>query len=60
MVSEHPAANIISVNCAEQDDQINSVTIFRANRAEVKRRVKLGLKVWWIVFRTLMRGKSNH
>ncbi|KAG8741042.1 hypothetical protein FRC10_003426 [Ceratobasidium sp. 414] len=44
MVSGQPVANRISVNSAEQDDQIDSVTVFQADRAEVKRRVKLDLK----------------
>ncbi|KAG8712939.1 hypothetical protein FRC08_013899 [Ceratobasidium sp. 394] len=44
MVSEQPAANRISINAAEQDDRIESVTVFQANNAEVKRRVKLELK----------------
>ncbi|KAF8605079.1 hypothetical protein BDV93DRAFT_537562 [Ceratobasidium sp. AG-I] len=44
MVGEQPIANRISINSAEQDDCIESVTIFQANRAEVKRRVKLNLK----------------
>ncbi|KAG8744400.1 hypothetical protein FRC10_010178 [Ceratobasidium sp. 414] len=44
MVSDQPSANKISVNAAEQDDHIESVTVFQANNAEVKRRVKLELK----------------
>ncbi|KAG8731522.1 hypothetical protein FRC10_001657 [Ceratobasidium sp. 414] len=44
MTSNQPVANRISVNSAEQDDQIDSVTVFQADRAEVKRRVKLDLK----------------
>ncbi|KAG8706122.1 hypothetical protein FRC08_001268 [Ceratobasidium sp. 394] len=44
MTSDQPVANRISVNSAEQDDQIDSVTVFQADRAEVKRRVKLDLK----------------
>ncbi|KAG8714692.1 hypothetical protein FRC08_011583 [Ceratobasidium sp. 394] len=44
MTSNQLAANRISVNSAEQDDQIDSVTVFQADRAEVKRRVKLELK----------------
>ncbi|KAG8739629.1 hypothetical protein FRC10_005365 [Ceratobasidium sp. 414] len=39
MVSDQPIANRISINAAEQDDRIDS-----ANRAEIKRRVKLELK----------------
>lgn len=47
MVSELDQANSnrISVNAAEQDNYIRSVTVFQTNRAEVKRRVKLELKV---------------
>lgn len=45
MVSEQHTANRISVNSAEQDDHIESVTVFQADRAEVKRRVSLELKV---------------
>ncbi|QRV93241.1 hypothetical protein RhiJN_21259 [Ceratobasidium sp. AG-Ba] len=44
MVSEQHTANKITVNAAEQDDCIESVTVFQANRAEVKRRVKVKLK----------------
>ncbi|CAE7056776.1 unnamed protein product [Rhizoctonia solani] len=44
MVSEQPVANRITVNAAEQDDLIESVTVFQSNRAEVKRRVNLDLK----------------
>ncbi|CAE6405562.1 unnamed protein product [Rhizoctonia solani] len=44
MVSEQPVANRITVNAAEQDDFIESVTVFQSNRAEVKRRVKIDLK----------------
>ncbi|QRV76194.1 hypothetical protein RhiJN_04209 [Ceratobasidium sp. AG-Ba] len=44
MVSEKSPANKISVNAAEQDDQIDSVTVFQAHHAEVKRRVQLELK----------------
>jgi len=44
MLSEQTAANRISVNSAEQDDRIESVTVFQADRAEVKRRVELELK----------------
>ncbi|KAB5591408.1 Protein F37C4,5 [Ceratobasidium theobromae] len=44
MVSEEPVANRITINAAEQDDYIESVTVFRSNRAEVKRRVILELK----------------
>ncbi|KAF8605074.1 hypothetical protein BDV93DRAFT_491256 [Ceratobasidium sp. AG-I] len=44
MAGEQPIANRITVNSAEQDDNIDSVTIFQANRAEVKRRVRLDLK----------------
>lgn len=36
--------NKISINAAEQDDEIRSVTVFQANRAEVKRKIKLELK----------------
>ncbi|KAG8765942.1 hypothetical protein FRC12_007190 [Ceratobasidium sp. 428] len=44
MTSDQPVANRITVNSAEQDDQIDSVSVFQWNRAEVKRRVKLELK----------------
>ncbi|KAL5636429.1 hypothetical protein ACGC1H_000407 [Rhizoctonia solani] len=44
MVSEQPVANRITVNAAEQEDFIESVTVFQSNRAEVKRRVKIDLK----------------
>ncbi|KAG9104890.1 hypothetical protein FRC06_006715 [Ceratobasidium sp. 370] len=44
MVSDQPSINRISVNAAEQDHQIDSVTIFQARHAEVKRRVQLELK----------------
>ncbi|KAF8592965.1 hypothetical protein BDV93DRAFT_612393, partial [Ceratobasidium sp. AG-I] len=44
MAGEQPTTNRITVNSAEQDDHIESVTIFQANRAEVKRRVRLDLK----------------
>ncbi|KAG9079345.1 hypothetical protein FRC06_007807, partial [Ceratobasidium sp. 370] len=44
MTSDQPIANRILVNSAEQDKQIDSVTVFQAHRAEVKRRVKLDLK----------------
>ncbi|KAG8704390.1 hypothetical protein FRC09_003548 [Ceratobasidium sp. 395] len=44
MTTDQPVANRITVNSAEQDDQIDSVAVFQANRAEVKRRVKLELK----------------
>ncbi|KAG8783182.1 hypothetical protein FRC12_020015 [Ceratobasidium sp. 428] len=44
MVSDQPTANRISVNSAEQDDHIESVSVFQADRAEVKRRVNLELK----------------
>ncbi|KAG8752112.1 hypothetical protein FRC12_012117 [Ceratobasidium sp. 428] len=44
MTTDQPVANRIAVNSAEQDDQIDSVTVFQANRAEVKRRIKLELK----------------
>ena len=45
MAGEQPTANRITVNSAAQDDCIESVTVFQANRAEVKRRVRLDLKV---------------
>jgi hypothetical protein len=35
----------ISVNAAEQDDRIKSVTVFQTDRAEIKRRVVVELKV---------------
>ncbi|KAG9092942.1 hypothetical protein FRC07_011562 [Ceratobasidium sp. 392] len=44
MVSERPAANIITVDSSEQDNQIDSVTVFQVDRAEVKRRITLELK----------------
>ncbi|KAG9099450.1 hypothetical protein FS749_001257 [Ceratobasidium sp. UAMH 11750] len=44
MVSDQPSINKISVNAAEQDHQIDSVTVFQAHHAEVKRRVQLELK----------------
>ncbi|CAE6359602.1 unnamed protein product [Rhizoctonia solani] len=44
MVSDQPTANRVTVNSAEQDDFIDSVTVFQSNRAEVKRRVNLDLK----------------
>ncbi|KAG9124526.1 hypothetical protein FRC07_011287, partial [Ceratobasidium sp. 392] len=45
MTSDQPIANRISVNSAEQDGQIESVTVFQADRAEIKRHLKLELKV---------------
>ncbi|KAF8609754.1 hypothetical protein BDV93DRAFT_465221 [Ceratobasidium sp. AG-I] len=48
--SSHPTmvepsnSNRITVNAAEQDSEIRSVTVFQANRAEIKRRVKLNLR----------------
>ncbi|KAG8701427.1 hypothetical protein FRC09_005376 [Ceratobasidium sp. 395] len=44
MTSGQLVANRISINAAEQDDYIESVTVFQADRAEVKRRIKLELK----------------
>ncbi|KDN34323.1 hypothetical protein RSAG8_12588, partial [Rhizoctonia solani AG-8 WAC10335] len=44
MVSDQPTANRITINSAEYDDLIESVTVFRSNRAEIKRRVNLDLK----------------
>ncbi|KAG8699919.1 hypothetical protein FRC08_005035 [Ceratobasidium sp. 394] len=44
MVSERPASNVITVNSAEQDDRIDSVTVFQIDRAEVRRRITLELK----------------
>ncbi|KAG8748086.1 hypothetical protein FRC12_013926, partial [Ceratobasidium sp. 428] len=44
MTSGQLVANRISIGAAEQDDQIESVTVFQADRAEVKRRIKLELK----------------
>ncbi|CAE6431948.1 unnamed protein product [Rhizoctonia solani] len=44
MVSDQPAANRITINSAENDDRIESVTVFQSNRAEIKRRVNLDLK----------------
>ncbi|QRV90683.1 hypothetical protein RhiJN_18701 [Ceratobasidium sp. AG-Ba] len=43
MTLEHPTANRISVNSAQQDDQIESVTVFQT-RAEVKRRIQVELR----------------
>ncbi|CAE6433400.1 hypothetical protein ACGC1H_001521 [Rhizoctonia solani] len=39
-----PTTHTITVNAAEQDHLIDSVTVFQADRAEVKRRVQLLLK----------------
>ncbi|KAH7343222.1 hypothetical protein B0J17DRAFT_641500 [Rhizoctonia solani] len=44
MVSDQPAANRITINAADQDDFIESVTVFQSNRAEIKRRINLDLK----------------
>ncbi|QRV75875.1 hypothetical protein RhiJN_03890 [Ceratobasidium sp. AG-Ba] len=44
MSSNQLATNKISVNSADQDDHIESVTVFQSNRAEIKRRVVLELK----------------
>ncbi|KAH7327615.1 hypothetical protein B0J17DRAFT_722614 [Rhizoctonia solani] len=44
MVSDQPVANRITINSAEHDDLIESVTVFQSNRAEIKRRVNLDLK----------------
>ncbi|QRW04782.1 hypothetical protein RhiLY_03781 [Ceratobasidium sp. AG-Ba] len=44
MSSNQLATNKISVNSADQDDHIESVTVFQVNRAEIKRRVVLELK----------------
>ncbi|CAE6486507.1 unnamed protein product [Rhizoctonia solani] len=44
MVSDQSAANRITINSAENDDRIESVTVFQSNRAEIKRRVNLDLK----------------
>ncbi|QRW07374.1 hypothetical protein RhiLY_06373 [Ceratobasidium sp. AG-Ba] len=44
MVSQQAPANVICVNAADHDDHIESVTVFQANRAEIKRRIKLDLK----------------
>ncbi|CUA77937.1 Protein F37C4,5 [Caenorhabditis elegans] [Rhizoctonia solani] len=44
MSSDQPAANRVTINSAEQDDRIESVTVFQSNRAEIKRRVNLDLK----------------
>ncbi|CAE7211292.1 unnamed protein product [Rhizoctonia solani] len=43
MTSDQPS-NRINVNAAQQDDCIDSVTVFQSNRAEVKRRVDVELK----------------
>ncbi|CAE6456857.1 unnamed protein product, partial [Rhizoctonia solani] len=39
-----PASHKVNVNASEQDHLIDSVTVFQAGRAEVKRRVQLQLK----------------
>ncbi|CAE6433149.1 unnamed protein product [Rhizoctonia solani] len=39
-----PHSHIIIVNAAEQDHLIDTVTVFQAGRAEVRRRVQLQLK----------------
>ncbi|KAB5587542.1 Protein F37C4,5 [Ceratobasidium theobromae] len=44
MVSKQTAFNTITINAAEQDHLIDSVTVFQAGRAEIKRRVQLKLK----------------
>ncbi|KAG8746250.1 hypothetical protein FRC10_005499 [Ceratobasidium sp. 414] len=44
MVSDQPSVNRISVDAAKQDHQIDSVTVFQADHAEVKRRIQLELK----------------
>ncbi|QRW17381.1 hypothetical protein RhiXN_05383 [Rhizoctonia solani] len=44
MISGQASTNKIAFNCAEHDDLIQSVTVFRSNRAEVKRRVNLDLR----------------
>ncbi|CUA69214.1 Protein F37C4,5 [Caenorhabditis elegans] [Rhizoctonia solani] len=44
MGSDQPVANRITINSAEQDDRIESVTVFQSNRAEIKRRINLDLK----------------
>ncbi|KAG9089462.1 hypothetical protein FRC06_001542 [Ceratobasidium sp. 370] len=41
---DYSASNRISVNAAEQDHRIRSVTVFQTSRAEVKRRVVVELK----------------
>ncbi|CAE6447043.1 unnamed protein product, partial [Rhizoctonia solani] len=43
-MSDTPSLHTITVNAAEQDHLIDSVTVFQANRAEVKRRVQLQLQ----------------
>jgi len=58
MTTEQLAANRISINSAEQDDHIDSVTVFQANHAEVKRRVMLNLKVSSMQCITRMASKS--
>lgn len=45
MKSQPSAINKITINAAEQDSRIHSVTVFQSNRAEVKRRVNVELKV---------------
>lgn len=45
MVEEKPISNRITVDAAEQDHFIDSVTVFQAGRAEIRRRVELELKV---------------
>ncbi|CUA74511.1 Protein F37C4,5 [Caenorhabditis elegans] [Rhizoctonia solani] len=44
-MSDTPTLHTITVNAAEQDHLIDSVTVFQANRAEVKRRVQLQLQL---------------
>ncbi|CUA69216.1 Protein F37C4,5 [Caenorhabditis elegans] [Rhizoctonia solani] len=44
MGSDKPVANRVMINSAEQDDRIESVTVFQSNRAEIKRRINLDLK----------------
>ncbi|KAH7327611.1 hypothetical protein B0J17DRAFT_620288 [Rhizoctonia solani] len=44
MVSGQPITNRITINSAEHDDLIESVTVFQSDRAEIKRLVNLDLK----------------
>ncbi|KAG8744404.1 hypothetical protein FRC10_010182 [Ceratobasidium sp. 414] len=45
---DYSASYRISVNAAEQDHRIRSVTVFQTDRAEVKRRVVVELKVCYV------------
>ncbi|KAG8707787.1 hypothetical protein FRC09_001619 [Ceratobasidium sp. 395] len=58
MTSDQLVANRITINSAEQDDQIDSVTVFQASRAEVKRCVRLELK--WTNLALIVQQGQNH